>query len=384
MLQAQEVRQPGWADAFGTGGVQQDPVDGAEPGRIFAEHGAGQDVPSAAMGARAVQVSHLRQHTGRRPREKPTQRRHRLGCSVRGTAAKVPVVHHEGCGQAQQRLYRQERHLPAALNWAAHQKHPELLAGLADRQVQVISQVSHAVTVLPCCLSGSQSARHCLACIAECSRGGIPLGRYDPPLYARQQVPRFGGRAVTSYRPMTQAQLANRLADTAHDRLRWKLVWELLEEYRWEPPRAQPSLLEDEPSPIGDERWDALLAALAKYLAAQHDLAPPDWAELRVLLRPWFPAELKVYRAEALVWAPAAFSQARRLPGRIGPQSRISVPDCRLTAEQAVTWRCRRVGPRRDGTGYRPSRRAEPRSELNGVGSDLHDEISIEGRANPF
>ena len=101
---------------------------------------------------------------------------------------------------------------------------------------------------------------------------------------------------MTSYRPMTQAQLANRLADTAHDRLRWKLVWELLEEYRWEPPRAQPSLLEDEPSPIGDERWDALLAALAKYLAAQHDLAPPDWAELRVLLRPWFPAELKVHR----------------------------------------------------------------------------------------
>ena len=33
----------------------------------------------------------------------------------------------------------------------------------------------------------------------------------------------------------------------------------------------------------------------------------PTGAELRVLLRPWFPAELKVYRAEALVWAPAAF-----------------------------------------------------------------------------
>ena len=63
-------------------------------------------------------------------------------------------------------------------------------------------------------------------------------------------------------------------------------------------------MLAGEPSPIGDERWDALLAALAEYLAAQHDLAPPDWAELR---QPWFPAELKVQRAEALVWAPAAF-----------------------------------------------------------------------------
>lgn len=117
----------------------------------------------------------------------------------------------------------------------------------------------------------------------------------------------FGGRAVTGYRPMTLAQLARRLANMADDKLRWKLVWEFLEEYRWEPSEAQPSLLEDEPCPIGDERWDALLAALAEYLAAQHDLAPPDWAELRVLQRPWFPAELKVQRTEALVWAPAAF-----------------------------------------------------------------------------
>jgi hypothetical protein len=112
---------------------------------------------------------------------------------------------------------------------------------------------------------------------------------------------------VTGYRPMTLAQLASRLADTAADKLRWKLVWEFLEEYRWEPSRAQPSLLEGEPSPIGDERWDALLAALAEHLAAQRGLAPPEWTELRVLRRPWFPAELRVQRAEALVWAPAAF-----------------------------------------------------------------------------
>jgi hypothetical protein len=112
---------------------------------------------------------------------------------------------------------------------------------------------------------------------------------------------------VTGYRPMTLAQLASRLTGTADDKLRWKLVWEFLEEYRWEPPEAQLSLLEDEPAPIGDERWDALLAALAEHLAAQHDLAPPNWTELRVLRRPWFPAELKVQRAEALVWAPAAF-----------------------------------------------------------------------------
>jgi hypothetical protein len=84
-------------------------------------------------------------------------------------------------------------------------------------------------------------------------------------------------------------------------------VWEFLEEYRWEPDDAQPALLRDEPSPIGDERWDTLLAALAEHLAARHDLAPPQWADLRVLRRPWFPAELAIQRADALVWAPAAF-----------------------------------------------------------------------------
>jgi hypothetical protein len=112
---------------------------------------------------------------------------------------------------------------------------------------------------------------------------------------------------VAGYRPMTLANLADRLAGAAEDKVRWKLVWEFLEEYRWEPGEIQPSLLHDEPSPVGDERWDTLLAALAEHLAAQDDLAPSGWSELRVLRRPWFPAELRIQRADALVWAPAAF-----------------------------------------------------------------------------
>jgi hypothetical protein len=112
---------------------------------------------------------------------------------------------------------------------------------------------------------------------------------------------------VTNYHPMTLADLGDRLARTADAKVRWKLVWEFLEEYRWEEPSTQPMLLRDEPRPVGDERWDALLAALSEHLAARLDLAPPPWAELRVLQRPWFPAELRIQRAEALVWAPAAF-----------------------------------------------------------------------------
>jgi hypothetical protein len=112
---------------------------------------------------------------------------------------------------------------------------------------------------------------------------------------------------VASYQPMTIADLAVHLARTTDEKTRWKIFWEFLEEYRWESPGTQTALLLDEPSPVGDERWDALLAALAEHLAAKLDLAPPGWAELRVLERPWFPAELRVQRADALVHAPAAF-----------------------------------------------------------------------------
>ena len=112
---------------------------------------------------------------------------------------------------------------------------------------------------------------------------------------------------MTSYRPMTLADLGRRLARVDDAKTRWKLVWEFLEEDRWEPDDVQPSLLLDEPPITGDERWDALLAALAEHLTAQHDLAAPEWAEIRVLQQPWFPAELAAQRADALVWAPAAF-----------------------------------------------------------------------------
>ena len=115
------------------------------------------------------------------------------------------------------------------------------------------------------------------------------------------------GSRVTSYRPMTLADLGRRLARVDDAKTRWKLVWEFLEEYRWEPDDVQPSLLRDEPHATGDERWDALLAALAEHLAAQRDQAAPEWTEIRVLRRPWFAAELEAQRAEALVWAPAAF-----------------------------------------------------------------------------
>src|SRR5216684_4229515 len=72
---------------------------------------------------------------------------------------------------------------------------------------------------------------------------------------------------------MTLADLGRRLARVDDARTRWKLVWEFLEEYRWEADDVQPSLLQDEPPATGDERWDALLAALAERLARRDVVA---------------------------------------------------------------------------------------------------------------
>lgn len=108
---------------------------------------------------------------------------------------------------------------------------------------------------------------------------------------------------------MRLTDLANHLIAEPDEKIRWRLVWEFLEEYSWEPSEIQIGLLIDEPSSVGDVRWDALLAALSEHFSAEHDLAPPEWTEHRVLKRAWFPAELAILRMDALVWAPAAFQK---------------------------------------------------------------------------
>ena len=54
---------------------------------------------------------------------------------------------------------------------------------------------------------------------------------------------RVEGLIVTGYHPMSLAELGDRLARTADAKVRWKLVWEFLEEHRWEQADAQPLLL---------------------------------------------------------------------------------------------------------------------------------------------
>ena len=108
------------------------------------------------------------------------------------------------------------------------------------------------------------------------------------------------------YQPLTLARLGVLLSD-ADESLRWRLIAEFLEEYRWEPPDGRPAMLAAEPAGTGDERWDVFLAALAEHLAARDGRGAPAWVELRSLRQFWFPFNTRAARVDALVHAPAAF-----------------------------------------------------------------------------
>jgi hypothetical protein len=47
-----------------------------------------------------------------------------------------------------------------------------------------------------------------------------------------------GHEATVAYQPMTMTDLAKRLHRQQEEKVKWKHVWEFLEEYRWEPADA--------------------------------------------------------------------------------------------------------------------------------------------------
>jgi len=139
------------------------------------------------------------------------------------------------------------------------------------------------------------------------------------------------------------ARLASLLAG-ADESLRWRLVTEFLEEYRWEPPDGRVGLLADEPAGTGDERWDVFLAALAEHLAARDGHAAPFWAESRTLRR--FLVSLQFTSSSGRRSGPRArrFPASGRVRGGPGVGGRVSVDDP-LLDRKAIEEAFRRLRP---------------------------------------
>lgn len=116
--------------------------------------------------------------------------------------------------------------------------------------------------------------------------------------------------APTGYRPMTMADLGYHIAASLSDEPKVRrLVLEFLTEYEDAGLISHQGLLDPEPAPTGDRRWDAFLAALAEHLAFHDGLSCPAWvgAPERFLDRWWFLSNTPSARAEAMVTAPASF-----------------------------------------------------------------------------
>lgn len=96
--------------------------------------------------------------------------------------------------------------------------------------------------------------------------------------------------------------------DAADEARRLRLVFEFL---RGAHEDAHPLvlLMATEPCPTGDQRFDALLAAIAEDLSVHADETPPNWVHdaSRFLDRAWWVSDLPSARASALVHTPASY-----------------------------------------------------------------------------
>lgn len=72
------------------------------------------------------------------------------------------------------------------------------------------------------------------------------------------------------------------------------------------------SLVQDEPRPTGDERFDALLAGIVEYSCARHGMIAPAWVDdsSRFLETWWFVSGMRTLHANAIAHSP--ISLARR------------------------------------------------------------------------
>lgn len=96
--------------------------------------------------------------------------------------------------------------------------------------------------------------------------------------------------------------------DEAHAR---RLVFRFVESYDKAPATTPPTMIEDEPPPTGDPRFDAFIAALIEYLCAREFVSAPPWVNGpdRFLTRWWFMSGTKSLEANALVHSPISFKR---------------------------------------------------------------------------
>lgn len=128
----------------------------------------------------------------------------------------------------------------------------------------------------------------------------------------RRMIEAAGFRVILDLQPRPSlfrlADLATLMRDRPDETTRLRLFFEFL---RGAAEAADDLivLLSAEPAPVGDRRFDALLAAAAEHLAVHAGLPVPTWSldPDRVVDGFWWVSDLPSARTQALVHAPASF-----------------------------------------------------------------------------
>jgi hypothetical protein len=127
-----------------------------------------------------------------------------------------------------------------------------------------------------------------------------------------------GGRELErAVRPTIRqmgAEVARSLADPGGERGEaeaLRLALSFVEIFQRTDPSDRRSLVEAEPDPVGDRRFDALLAAVVEYVCARALRPAPAWVAEpeRFLEQWWFVSGLRSLHADALVHSPISFAR---------------------------------------------------------------------------
>ncbi|WP_308162690.1 helix-turn-helix domain-containing protein [Nocardia alni] len=155
-----------------------------------------------------------------------------------------------------------------------------------------------------------------LAGLANTSQSAVAAyesGRRQPTIAVLDRLLRAAGFQLslgTERRAdlLRLADLAPLIAAAVDDAHRLRLFFEFLRGAD-EAGAELPLLIAAEPAPVGDPRYDALLAATAEHLALHAGFEVPDWvlSDGRCLDRFWWVSELPSAKAQALLHSPASF-----------------------------------------------------------------------------
>jgi transcriptional regulator with XRE-family HTH domain len=128
---------------------------------------------------------------------------------------------------------------------------------------------------------------------------------HDVEVLTRPRV-RRGAASLAELSPTISEDL---LDDRETDALR--LLFGFADDFRGSPRPGRIALIADEPPPTGDARFDAALAGVAEFFAAEAGIAAPVWVNGpgRFLEPWWFVASRPAFDAYTLANTPALFAR---------------------------------------------------------------------------